>query len=134
VESSVSESFINLHLFSACNKCKCTLILIISELESHGTILNTSSLLTTTIRDDTTSLTPLFVGNLTVVVELTHVRIKIVVAVIDTLTRIEVDINQGDGTCNSVGLFIVSDLESLGDINLSTVRAGDGGHLLDTVM
>ena len=59
---------------------------------------------------------------------------EIVVTVIDTLTRIEVDINESDVPFNQIGTFIINDPEPLRGINIGTVRASDGGHLLDTVL
>ena len=130
----MSKLLSQLQLSPTRNKCESGHVVIITIPETHFIILGTNGCLAVAVGDNATSLTPLSVLDLAFVEETAHVSPEIVVTVIDTLARIEVNINEGDASNNLIGSAIVSDLEPLGGVNLGTVRASDGGHLLDAAL
>mmetsp|Transcript_15503 Transcript_15503/g.22049 ORF Transcript_15503/g.22049 Transcript_15503/m.22049 type:complete len:391 (-) Transcript_15503:689-1861(-) len=120
-----------IEVVTTCDNSPLTNIVIITRFQRFFAKSFLNSHVTVAVGDDFTSLTPLTVTDLAFVEETAHVSPEIVVTVIDSLARIEVDINESDASINLIGSAIVSDPEPLGGVNLGTVRASDGGHLLD---
>ena len=122
----------NFKIVTTTDTCPLTKRIIVTRCQGYLAKSFLNGHIAITVGDDLTSLSPLIVLDLAFVEETAHVGPEIVVTVVDTFARIEVDINKTNASFNRIGSAVVNDLESLGGSNLGTVRASDGGHLLDT--
>jgi hypothetical protein len=119
-------------MVTASNVCPLANIIVVTRCKGLFAKGFLHSEVTIAVGDDATSLAPLIVLDLAFVKESTHISPKIIVAVVNTPACIEFDINEDDASFNRIGIAIVSDLKPLGGVNLGTVGASDGGHLLNT--
>ena len=91
---------------------------------------------TSSIGIDAASLAKLITCDFSIVVQTGHVGPQIIVLDVDSSTgievNVEVNVDGGDVSINTVGVSIIDDLDSFSEVDFGAVTAGDSGHLLHT--
>jgi len=121
------------HIVAASDLGPCGEIVIITTCHPNAVEMESCSLFASIVGDDASSLAKLLRGDGTLIVKTRHVRPQIVVAVVNALASIEVNVDIHELGLEGFGTSIIHNLDCFRQVNLCAVRSAHCGHLLDAV-